>query len=49
MDVNGKLHAPAALCPKKEPRLPLELASGPESQPARYGERKLVDPTETRR
>jgi hypothetical protein len=49
MEVNGQLHAPAALPPGNRPRYPLERRLGEsQSQSERRGEEKILDPTGTR-
>jgi hypothetical protein len=47
--VNGQLHVPAALHPRKVPRYPLyRRLGGPKNRSARRGEEKIFDPTGTR-
>jgi hypothetical protein len=42
MEVSGKLHAPAALTPGKEPPVPIVT----QSRSGQFGEEKILDPTE---
>jgi hypothetical protein len=45
MEVNGRLHAPAALPPGKEPLVPIRLGvGGPQSRSGRGGEEKIPSP-----
>jgi hypothetical protein len=47
MEVSSQLHAPAALPSREEPTVPIGLGE-PQSQSARCGEEKILNPTRTR-
>jgi hypothetical protein len=47
--MSGQLHAPAALSPVKELRVPLDRRlGGPQSRSGRRGEKKILAPTGAR-